>query len=36
MAQGQALIVDKLLTTDGEYEGYAIGGKNGLTSVEPI
>jgi len=36
MAQGQSLIVDKLITADGEYEGYAIGGKNGLTSVELV
>ena len=36
MAQDQALIVDHLHTTDADYEGYAIGGKNGLTFVAKI
>ena len=36
MAQDQALIVDHLHTRDADYEGYAIGGKNGLTLVAKI
>ena len=36
MAQDQALIVDHLYTRDTDYEGYAIGGKNGLTLVAKI
>ena len=36
MAQDQALIVDHLHTVDADYEGYAIGGKNGLTFVAKI
>lgn len=36
MAQDQALIVDHLHTRDADYEGYAIGGKNGLTFVAKI
>ena len=36
MAQGQALVVDYLHTADGDYDGYTIGGKNGLTSVALI
>ena len=36
MAQDQALIVDHLYTRDADYEGYAIGGKNGLTLVAKI
>ena len=34
IAQGQPLIVDHLHTGDSEYDGYVIGGKNGLTIVE--
>ena len=34
IAQGQPLIVDNLQTADQNYEGYTIGGKNGLTLVE--
>ena len=34
IAQGQPLIVDNLQTADLNYEGYSIGGKNGLTLVE--
>lgn len=36
IAQDQALIVDHLHTRDADYEGYAIGGKNGLTLVAKI
>ena len=36
MAQGQALIVDHLHTAGADYDGYAIGGKNGLTLVELV
>ena len=36
IAQDQALIVDHLYTRDSDYEGYAIGGKNGLTLVAKI
>ena len=36
MVQDQALIVDHLYTRDTDYEGYAIGGKNGLTLVAKI
>lgn len=36
MAQDQALIVDHLHTEYADYEGYAIGGKNGLTLVAKI
>ena len=36
IAQDQALIVDHLYTRDTDYEGYAIGGKNGLTLVAKI
>ena len=36
IAQDQALIVDHLHTRDADYEGYAIGGKNGLTFVAKI
>lgn len=36
IAQGQPLIVDHLHTGDSEYDGYVIGGKNGLTIVERI
>lgn len=34
IAQGQPLIVDNLQTADQHYDGYTIGGKNGLTLVE--
>ncbi len=36
IAQGQPLIADNLRTANQNYEGYTIGGKNGLTSVELI
>ena len=36
IAKGQPLVVDNLHTGDGDYEGYVIGGKNGLTIVERI
>ena len=36
IAKRQPLIVDHLQTNNGCYDGYAIGGKNGLTSVEKI
>ena len=36
IAQGQPLIVDNLHTADSDYEGYVIGGKNGLTIAERI
>lgn len=36
MAQDQTLIVDHLHTEYADYEGYAIGGKNGLTLVAKI
>ena len=36
IAKGQTVVVDHLHTAAGDYEGYAIGGKNGLTSVEQI
>ena len=36
IAQGQPLIVDHLHSGDSEYDGYVIGGKNGLTIVERI
>jgi len=36
IAQDQALIVDHLHTRDADYEGYAIGSKNGLTLVAKI
>ena len=34
IAQGQPLIVDHLHTGNSDYDGYVIGGKNGLTIVE--
>ena len=34
IAQGHPLIVDDLKTANQHYEGYTIGGKNGLTLVE--
>ena len=36
MAQDQVLIVDRLHTGDADYDGYAIGGRNGLTLVARI
>lgn len=36
IAQGQPLIVDNLHTAASDYEGYVIGGKNGLTIAERI
>lgn len=36
IAQDQALIVDHLHTSDADYDGYVIGGKNGLTFVAKI
>lgn len=36
MAQGEELIVDHVKTENGTYEGYHMGGKNGLTLVEKL
>jgi len=36
MAQGEELYVDHVKTANGSYEGYYMGGKNGLTLVEKL
>lgn len=36
IAQGEELIVDHVKTENGTYEGYHMGGKNGLTLVEKL
>ena len=36
IAQKQPLVVDHLHTSDSDYEGYMLGGKNGLTIVERL
>lgn len=36
IAEGQALVIDNLRTGNGNYNGYVIGGKNGLTRVEKV
>ena len=36
MAQGEVLSVDHVVTANGTFEGYYMGGKNGLTIVEKL
>lgn len=34
IAKGQAMVVDNLTTAQSHYDGYVIGGKNGITVIE--